>query len=53
MTESAGADFVKTSTGFAASGATHEDLRLMRANTSPHVQVKAAAACARSMHCWM
>jgi len=42
LTEAAGADFVKTSTGFAASGATHEDLRLMRANTSPHVQVKAA-----------
>lgn len=42
VTESAGADFVKTSTGFAATGATHEDLRLMRANTSPHVQVKAA-----------
>ncbi len=42
LTESAGADFVKTSTGFAATGATHDDLRLMRANTSPHVQVKAA-----------
>jgi deoxyribose-phosphate aldolase len=42
LTEAAGADFVKTSTGFAASGATHDDLRLMRANTSPHVQVKAA-----------
>jgi len=42
LTEAAGADFVKTSTGFAASGATHEDLRLMRAHTSPHVQVKAA-----------
>lgn len=42
LTESAGGDFVKTSTGFAASGATHDDLRLMRANTSPHVQVKAA-----------
>ena len=42
VTESAGAEFVKTSTGFAATGATHEDLRLMRANTSPHVQVKAA-----------
>jgi deoxyribose-phosphate aldolase len=40
--EAAGADFVKTSTGFAPGGATHEDLRLMRANTSPHVQVKAA-----------
>lgn len=42
LTETAGGDFVKTSTGFAPSGATHEDLRLMRANTSPHVQVKAA-----------
>src|SRR6187455_30531 len=42
LTEAAGADFVKTSTGFAASGATHNDLRLMRANTSPHIQVKAA-----------
>jgi deoxyribose-phosphate aldolase len=42
LTEAAGADFVKTSTGFAPSGATHDDLRLMRANTSPHVRVKAA-----------
>jgi len=42
LSEAAGADFVKTSTGFAPSGATHDDLRLMRANTSPHVQVKAA-----------
>src|SRR5207344_2725111 len=41
-TERAGGDFVKTSTGFAPSGATHDDLRLMRANTSPHIQVKAA-----------
>ena len=40
--ERAGADFVKTSTGFAPSGATHDDLRLMRANTTPHIQVKAA-----------
>ena len=36
LTEQAGGDFVKTSTGFAPSGATHDDLRLMRANTSPH-----------------
>ncbi|MFN8620774.1 MAG: deoxyribose-phosphate aldolase [Chloroflexota bacterium] len=42
LSEAAGADFVKTSTGFAPSGATHDDLRLMRANVSPHVQVKAA-----------
>jgi deoxyribose-phosphate aldolase len=42
LTEAAGGDFVKTSTGFAATGATHDDLRLMRANTSPRVRVKAA-----------
>ena len=42
LSEAAGADFVKTSTGFAPTGATHEDLRLMRANVSPTVQVKAA-----------
>jgi len=42
LTEAAGADFVKTSTGFAPSGATHEDLALMRRTVSPHVQVKAA-----------
>ena len=40
--EAAGADFVKTSTGFAATGATHDDLRLMRANTGAHIAVKAA-----------
>lgn len=42
LTEAAGGDFVKTSTGFAASGATHDDLRLMRASTSPGIGVKAA-----------
>src|SRR3954452_23507428 len=42
LTESAGGDFVKTSTGFAPSGATHDDLRLMRANTSSPTRVKAA-----------
>ena len=40
--ERAGADYVKTSTGFAPSGATLEDLRLMRASVSPRVKVKAA-----------
>jgi deoxyribose-phosphate aldolase len=37
-----GADFVKTSTGYGATGATDEDLRLMRRCAPPHVQVKAA-----------
>jgi deoxyribose-phosphate aldolase len=38
----AGADWVKTSTGFGASGATLEDVKLMRAHSPAHVQVKAA-----------
>ncbi len=38
----AGADWVKTSTGYAESGATIDDLKLMRAFSPPHVQVKAA-----------
>ena len=42
LSEAAGADWVKTSTGFAPSGATLEDLRLMRATVSEEVQVKAA-----------
>jgi deoxyribose-phosphate aldolase len=42
LTEAAGGDFVKTSTGFAPSGATHEDLALMRRSVSAHIQVKAA-----------
>ena len=37
-----GVDWVKTSTGYAPSGATMEDLRLMRKHSPPHVQVKAA-----------
>lgn len=37
-----GADWVKTSTGYASGGATVEDLKLMRAHVPPHVQVKAA-----------
>jgi deoxyribose-phosphate aldolase len=35
-------DWVKTSTGFGPSGATLDDLRLMRANTPATVQVKAS-----------
>jgi deoxyribose-phosphate aldolase len=40
--EAAGANFVKTSTGYAPSGATLPDLRLMRATVGPQVQIKAA-----------
>ena len=42
LSEEAGADFVKTSTGFAPSGATLDDLRLMRQTVSPGIGVKAA-----------
>jgi deoxyribose-phosphate aldolase len=38
----AGADFIKTSTGFAPTGYTLADLRLMRAHTNPDIQIKAA-----------
>ena len=42
LCEAAGADWVKTSTGFAPTGATVADIKLMRANVSDKVQVKAA-----------
>lgn len=37
-----GADFVKTSTGYAGGGATLADLKLLCRHSPPHVQVKAA-----------
>lgn len=37
-----GADFIKTSTGFSAHGATPEDVALLRAHVAPDVGVKAA-----------
>ncbi|HVO20210.1 MAG TPA: deoxyribose-phosphate aldolase [Anaeromyxobacter sp.] len=42
LAEAAGADFVKTSTGFAPGGATVADVELMRRTCSPRVRVKAA-----------
>ena len=42
ISERAGADFVKTSTGYAPSGATIPNLRLMRASVSDRIRVKAA-----------
>ncbi len=38
----AGADFIKTSTGFSTGGATQLDVALFRANVAPDVRVKAA-----------
>ncbi|MBQ8654655.1 MAG: deoxyribose-phosphate aldolase [Clostridia bacterium] len=40
LSEEAGADFVKTSTGYGSKGCTIEDLKLMRASVSAHVRVK-------------
>ena len=38
----AGADFIKTSTGFSKAGATFEDIALFAANVGPDVRMKAA-----------
>ena len=42
----AGADYIKTSTGFSTGGATREDVALMRANVGAEVKVKAAGGIA-------
>ena len=45
----AGADYVKTSTGFASRGASFEDVRLMRRVLPAHVKIKAAGGiCSRA-----
>ena len=38
----AGADYIKTSTGFAGGGATFEDVKLLKENIGPDVKVKAS-----------
>lgn len=42
LAKQAGADFVKTSTGFSTSGAKVEDIRLMRETVGPEMGVKAS-----------
>jgi deoxyribose-phosphate aldolase len=42
LSKQAGADFVKTSTGFAGGGATAEDIALMRKTVGPDIGVKAS-----------
>lgn len=42
LSQEAGADFVKTSTGFSTGGATVEDLKLMRSTVGPNMGVKAS-----------
>ncbi|PNZ24370.1 deoxyribose-phosphate aldolase, partial [Staphylococcus rostri] len=42
LSKAAGADFVKTSTGFAGGGATPEDVKLMKDTVGDGVEVKAS-----------
>lgn len=42
IVSASGADFIKTSTGFAGGGATREDVALFAAHVAPHVKIKAA-----------
>src|SRR5260370_312535 len=42
LVEAAGADYVKTSTGYAPTGATVADLKLMKQSVSPRIGIKAA-----------
>jgi deoxyribose-phosphate aldolase len=42
LAKQAGADFVKTSTGFSTGGATVEDIVLMRTTVGPNLGVKAS-----------
>ena len=48
----AGADFIKTSTGFSTAGATVEDVRLMRESSDPAVKVKAAGGISSLQDAW-
>ena len=42
LVSDSGADYIKTSTGFGTGGATIDDIKLMKANIAPNVQIKAA-----------
>lgn len=42
----AGAEYIKTSTGFSTAGATFEDIKLMRAHVGKNVKIKAAGGIA-------
>jgi deoxyribose-phosphate aldolase len=48
----AGADYIKTSTGFSTGGATLEDVKLMRESVDPKVKVKAAGGIASLQDAW-
>ena len=42
IVSASGADYIKTSTGFAGGGATREDVALFARHVAPHVKIKAA-----------
>ena len=42
LSEAAGAHYVKTSTGYAPTGASIADIKLMKASVSPHIKIKSA-----------
>ena len=42
MVSESGADFIKTSTGFAGGGATVADIELFAKHRAPHLKIKAA-----------
>lgn len=42
----AGADYIKTSTGFSSAGATFDDIRLFAEHIGPEVKIKAAGGIA-------
>ena len=46
LVTASGADYIKTSTGFGAGGATREDVALFAAHVGPHVKIKAAGGIA-------
>lgn len=46
IVSNSGADFIKTSTGFAGGGATREDVALFAKHVAPHVKIKAAGGIA-------
>lgn len=51
LVSEAGAAFVKTSTGFAATGATPENVALLRKGAAPHTRVKAAGGMSTLADC--
>ncbi len=46
VVSASGADYIKTSTGFAGGGATAEDVALFAAHVAPHLKIKAAGGIA-------